>query len=202
MKKLLKYKILVVVTSILLIKFITYNLKQGKLDDSSTSLMQTSQVLKKTKVSHETDSHNHNHKTLEEENITIKTSAFKPLSYPLFKEYIKKVESVSPTLDQVQNLDEHEIHHTPEILTDFARKLGYIKEHLIYKNLKNKKLYIREAQDFYNNCARDNNSFDSIRSLCLSNLLLLNAKYEQQTDLDIYPDKIIRLSHNILDLQF
>ncbi|EQC48685.1 hypothetical protein M899_1007 [Bacteriovorax sp. BSW11_IV] len=114
------------------------------------------------------------------EKIKTQSSALKIISsrreqtpFQISKEDNLNTELVSlPRVSDLKNLNEHEIHHTPEIILKGASVVGRI--HNNAEQLPSKR---HEAMLFFKNCLEDENIAIAIRAVCLNKVYTLIPKW-------------------------
>ena len=112
-----------------------------------------------------------------------------------FVELLKDTERRLPKLSDIKQLPPGALHRTPPIVIEAGRDLGVIKE-----VLKVHESFEREASQFYKNCALNNSGVTPVRALCLTNLIVIKKKNNEDLNLKDYPIQLIELSKMITDL--
>ena len=112
-----------------------------------------------------------------------------------FIELLKDTERRLPKLSDIKQLPPGALHRTPPIVIEAGRDLGVIKE-----VLKIHESFEREAAHFYKNCAQSNSGVTPVRALCLTNLIMIKKKNNENLNLNDYPIQLIELSKMITDL--
>lgn len=109
-----------------------------------------------------------------------------------FKRQGEEVLAKLPYREDLQQLNDGQVHKIPESLLQTGRELGQLKE-LVIRYPDFKELQI-EAKSFYKNCADEEGYPTSIRSLCLFNRLQLAKNSGEIFDISPYPLEIKQLA--------
>ena len=112
-----------------------------------------------------------------------------------FTVLLKSTELKLPTIADIKKLPSEAVHHTPAIIMQAGRDLGYIKE-----ILKVHPSYEIEANVFYEKCAKTKEFPKSVKALCLTNLIEIKKKNGEILNLNNYPNDIVELSKLIIDI--
>ena len=108
---------------------------------------------------------------------------------------LKETEFRLPKLTDIKKLPAGVLHHTPPIILQAGRDLGVIKE-----ILKVHESFERVATPFYMTCAKNNEGTTPVRALCLTNLIVIKKKNNQNINLKEFPERLIELSRIITDI--
>ncbi|HLT21889.1 MAG TPA: hypothetical protein VKZ84_00530 [Bacteriovoracaceae bacterium] len=95
-----------------------------------------------------------------------------------------------PTIDDLKNLTEEEVHHTPEIIKDGGELVG-----VIYDEAQKDPTKRVDAMNFFRKCAEDEKVAVPIRAVCLNRVYKLIPEWEA-------PVPLIdsKISDEVLDL--
>jgi len=91
-----------------------------------------------------------------------------------FESYFKSL----PIIDDLKNLSEEEVHHTPEIIQDGGELIGRI--HQEAENDSTKRI---DALSFFKKCAEDQQIVTAIRAVCLNKIYKLVPEWKIPTPL-------------------
>ncbi|MBC7537230.1 MAG: hypothetical protein H7281_00295 [Bacteriovorax sp.] len=112
-----------------------------------------------------------------------------------FVELLKDTERRLPKLTDLKKIPPGALHHTPPLIILAGRDLGVIKE-----VLKVHESYERVAAPFYKSCAKNDEGTTPVRALCLTNLIEIKRKKNENLNLKDYPERLIALSKMITDI--
>lgn len=189
MKYIKQYKILFLLILIISVKVITYTSPNNEVKTQRMIVNTKSQSLKKALIISQKE---------EIKAEKVKMSQMVEIRDSFIK-LTKQCENIFPTKKMLSTISSKELHQTPYILLEFASQIANIKK-FILKN-QDQHIFLKEqAALFFKNCSMDTEILDSARSLCLSNLLIINLKRRVAVDLNLYPTNILALSKDILDL--
>lgn len=151
---------------------------------------------------HEDHDHDHNHeyeKSLAQTALAnerfFTEKEIENMSAEEFSEVVKDIERKLPKLQDIRQLPEQALHHTPVALISAGKDLGLIKE-----ILETHKSYEPEALNFYERCAQNDESPTPLRALCLTNIIEINNKNSISTDTSVYPKDIVELSELVIGI--
>ena len=142
----------------------------------------------------------HTHEEVEDESLLVKESSYSEvnineMTQSQFVDLLKTTDMKLPTIADIKKLPAAAVHHTPGIVMQAGRDLGYIKE-----ILKVHTSFEQEAEVFYEKCAKTKERPTSVRALCLTNLIELKKKNGKTLNLFNYPKDIVELSKLIIDI--
>jgi len=109
---------------------------------------------------------------------------------------LKQILNEIPLSQEIRQLTDEELHHTPAQLIKFARSLGEVQE-VLYQNPTN--LKIESSSKFYEKCINDVEAVISVRSLCFAHLKNLKTFLNDSIDLNLYPKEVIRIAEMVSD---
>ena len=112
-----------------------------------------------------------------------------------FVDLLKATELKLPSIADIGKLPAAAVHHTPALIMQAGRDLGFLKE-----VLKVHESYEKEAAIFYEKCAQTNERPKTIKALCLTNLIEIKKKNNEVINLNKYPKDIVGLSKLIIDI--
>lgn len=123
----------------------------------------------------------------EEDSIIAPSSSKQIQTTEQFDDYLKKL----PTIDDLQNLTEEEVHYTPEIIKEGGEVIGKIHEEA--QRNPDKRV---GAMSFFRKCAEDEQLAISIRAVCLHKIYKLIPEWEIPTPLSEsnIPDEVLDLA--------
>ncbi|MFA5584334.1 MAG: hypothetical protein WDA09_08975 [Bacteriovoracaceae bacterium] len=107
-----------------------------------------------------------------------------------FEEHLKSL----PTIDDLKNLTEEEVHHTPEIIKEGGELVGTIFDEAQKDPTKR-----MSAMNFFKKCAEDDQVAIPIRAVCLNRVYKLIPEWEipvPMSDSKI-PDEVLDLAMNL-----
>lgn len=108
-----------------------------------------------------------------------------------FREQAQSILDRLPYQEDLQKLEDNQVHSIPQSLLQTGRDLGKLKELvLMYPDFQELQ---KEAKLFYKDCADQEGYPTSIRSLCLFNRLQLARNHNENFDLSAYPPEIKKL---------
>lgn len=108
-----------------------------------------------------------------------------------FREQAQSILDRLPYQEDLQKLEDNQVHSIPQSLLQTGRDLGKLKELvLMYPDFQEMQ---QEAKIFYKDCADQEGYPTSIRSLCLFNRLQLARNHNENFDLSSYPPEIKKL---------
>jgi hypothetical protein len=96
-----------------------------------------------------------------------------------------------PIMDDLKNLSEEEVHHTPEIIKDGGEVIGRIHEEA--ENDPSKRI---EAMSFFKKCVEDQQIVTVIRAVCLNKIYRLVPEWQIPAPLEEaeISDEVLKLS--------
>lgn len=86
-----------------------------------------------------------------------------------FESYFKSL----PIMDDLRNLSEDEVHHTPEIISDGGELIGRIHEEAEKDSTKRS-----DAMSFFKKCVEDQHIVTAIRAVCLNKIYKLVPEWQ------------------------
>lgn len=114
-----------------------------------------------------------------------------------FNNYVDETLKKLPTKEKLEGLNNDDVHHTPKFIMETGLRLGKIK-----KQVKLNKDFAPKAMDFYEGCAKKDESFTPIRGLCLANLMYLKKELGESFDPSPYPEKVQDLAKKAMEFSF
>lgn len=112
-----------------------------------------------------------------------------------FKELTKATEAGLPSTDDIRKLPPGALHHVPVPVIQAGKDLGLVKEILaIHPN------YTEEANALYENCSEKDDLPQSVRALCLTNLIQNKKAQGEKLNLSLYPKEIVELTKLVIDI--
>jgi len=114
-----------------------------------------------------------------------------------FNNYLDETLSSLPTLKDLENLKNKDVHHDPEFVMEAGLRLGKIK-----KQVKLNKDFAPKAIEFYTNCANKKESFTPIRGLCLANLMIMKKEEGVEVDTSKFPKAVVDLAKKAMEFTF
>lgn len=117
------------------------------------------------------------------------------MTEPQFRELLKETESKLPTIAEIRQLPPGALHRTPAPVMQAGKDLGLLKE-----VLKVHESYERDAQVFYEKCAKEKVRPMAVRALCLTNYIEIKKKNGEKVNLVAYPTQLVELTKLITDL--
>lgn len=191
MKKRIKYKIivLIIVSLITVIRYMFF------LDNGNSSIGTTSNNTKlsevvlvnkykpknKSKDTNRTQSKDNNGKV----DKALLYRNYLELSEEDFSKRFILLQKNAPTIAKLKGLSKGEVHHTPEVLTNYALKLANIKN-----MIKNNGLYYEEGKRLYLRCTVNFSLPDTIRALCINHIQSLMKDQGEALNIKTYPENI------------
>lgn len=117
------------------------------------------------------------------------------LSEEELTQILKKALVIIPKKAEIQQLSAQQVHTIPHEVALAGEFFAELKELLS----KRADLEV-PAFNYYRQCAQSDDYVDSIRALCLTNMIIINST-NQQTELDLsdYPENIINLAQAALE---
>lgn len=112
-----------------------------------------------------------------------------------FSVLLKDTEGRLPKLSDIKKIPAEALHRTPPIVLQAGRDLGLIKE-----ILKIHESYERVAAPFYKSCAKNAEGTTPVRALCLTNLIEIKKKNNQEINMSEFPGQIIELSKMVTEI--
>jgi hypothetical protein len=109
----------------------------------------------------------------------------------LLKDTLRKL----PKKSDLKQLPPGALHRTPAIVIQAGRDLGVIKE-----VLKVHESYERAATPFYKTCAKDETGVTPVRALCLTNLIEIRKKNNEDLNLKEFPNQLVELSKMVTEI--
>ncbi len=136
----------------------------------------------------------HLHKTVErsetsQQELTVLTRE-QSLDQSKFQDFLDLEFKSLPTIDDLKNLTEEEVHFTPEAVKEAGGVIGRIQDEA--ENDSSKRI---PAMNFFKNCAEDQELVPAVRAVCLNKTLKLIPIWQIPMPLS---DELI--SHEISDL--
>lgn len=117
------------------------------------------------------------------------------MSLQEFKDLLSTTEANLPTIADIRKLPPGALHHVPEPVIQAGRDLGLLKEVLaVHPN------YTEEANTLYENCSEKDELPQSVRALCLTNLIQNKKAQGEKLNLSLYPKEIVELSKLVIDI--
>ena len=117
------------------------------------------------------------------------------MSLQEFKDLLSTTEANLPTIADIRKLPPGALHHVPEPVIQAGRDLGLLKEVLaVHPN------YAEEANTLYENCSEKDELPQSVRALCLTNLIQNKKAQGEKLNLSLYPKEIVELSKLVIDI--
>lgn len=111
-----------------------------------------------------------------------------------FQHTLLDIKRKLPKLSEIKKIPEAALHHTPSIVLKAGRDISVVAEVTALHPE-----YEIDALNFYDSCARNPQGVTTVRALCLTNIIEINNKNKQTTDLDIYPKEIVDLSRMVIE---
>ncbi len=151
---------------------------------------------------HEDDHHSHEAETpktdldetlLAQERIYTQ-SELDHMTRAEFQHTLLDIKRKLPQLSEIKKIPEAALHHTPSIVLKAGRDISVVAEVTALHPE-----YEIDALNFYDSCARNPQGVTTVRALCLTNIIEINNKNKQTTDLDIYPKEIVDLSRMVIE---
>ena len=112
-----------------------------------------------------------------------------------FKIMLSDIARKLPKKSDIKELPPGALHQTPGIVIEAGRNLGVIKE-----VIKIHESYEALAVPFYNKCSKDDEGTTTVRALCLTNLIVIKRKNNENINTKDYPSEIVRLSKLVTDM--
>lgn len=119
----------------------------------------------------------------------------KNMSLEEFKDLLSTTEANLPTIADIRKLPPGALHHVPQPVIQAGRDLGLLKEILAEHPD-----YTGEANTLYENCSEKDELPQSVRALCLTNLIQNKKASGEKLNLSIYPKEIVELSKLVIDI--
>jgi hypothetical protein len=124
---------------------------------------------------------------------TVKIEAAKGIK---LKEKIELALKQLPSPKDISKLTSREVHHTPKVISSIGQILGEIKEiYIQHPHLR------PQALEFYKKCATDSKAMNSVKTLCLINIVKISNDLDMDIDHDRYSFESFRLIEKVLKLQ-
>ncbi len=112
-----------------------------------------------------------------------------------FKDLALATEANLPTVNDIRKLPPGALHHVPAPVIQAGKDLGLIKEILIaHPN------FTDEANVLYENCSEKDELPQSVRALCLTNLIQNKKAQGIKLNLASYPKEIVELTKLVIDI--
>lgn len=112
-----------------------------------------------------------------------------------FKDLAMTTEANLPTIGDIRKLPPGALHHVPEPVIQAGKDLGLIKEILVvHPN------FTEEANILYENCSEKDELPQSVRALCLTNLIQNKKSQGEKLNLSSYPKEIVELTKLVIDI--
>jgi hypothetical protein len=189
----------ILVVSLLIIGFITIlNFKNNRPLNDNKSKLTLIETIKKVPVLKNLITSNKapivNLNVLTEERVYTEKEITE-MSEEQFIDLLKETERRLPKNSDIKPIPTGALYHTPEVIIATGRDLSVIKE-----VLKSNRSYERLAAFFYANCAQSVEGITPVRALCLTNLIEIKKKNNENVNLSEYPDQLIQLSRMVIDI--
>lgn len=111
-----------------------------------------------------------------------------------FQHTLLDIKRKLPVVSELKKIPEAALHHTPSIVLKAGRDISVVAE-VAARHPE----YEIDALNFYDTCARNPQGVTTVRALCLTNIIEINNKNKQTTDLSIYPKEIVDLSRMVIE---
>lgn len=112
-----------------------------------------------------------------------------------FKDLATSTEASLPTISDIRKLPPGALHHVPEPVIQAGRDLGLVKEILAVHPS-----FTDEANVLYENCSDKDELPQSVRALCLTNLIQNKKAQGEKLNLSLYPKEIVELTKLVIDI--
>jgi len=181
-------------------ELIALNETKSQLTNQNEHLQNTAQKMSlksliKNNLTHQENNQNFN----TQENLLTKERLYtqeeiNSMTEEKFIELLKETELRLPKLSDIKKIPAGALHTTPPQVFQAGRDLGVLKE-----ILKVHESYERDAIGFYKKCAKNSEGSTPVRALCLTNLIELKKKINENINLTEYPNQLRELAKLITD---
>ena len=216
-----KFNIFLLILLVILAGFIAVEIKRGpRPSDTRNQLVNTHKedpVLNKKHLDeikdaqapiaqNEKEDHDHDH---EGENDMPKTdlddtmlaneriytqSELEHMTRAQFQHTLLDIKRKLPKISDIKKIPAHALHHTPSIVLKAGRDISVVAEVTALHPE-----YEIDALNFYDSCARNPQGVTTVKALCLTNIIEINNKNKQTTELASYPKEIVDLSKMVIE---
>lgn len=111
-----------------------------------------------------------------------------------FQHTLLDIKRKLPKLSEIKKIPDAALHHTPSLVLKAGRDISVVAEVTALHPE-----YEIDALNFYDACARNPQGVTTVKALCLTNIIEINNKNKQTTDLSIYPKEIVDLSRMVIE---
>lgn len=111
-----------------------------------------------------------------------------------FQHTLLDIKRKLPKISDIKKIPAQALHHTPSIVLKAGRDISVVAEVTALHPE-----YEIDALNFYDSCARNPQGVTTVKALCLTNIIEINNKNHQTTELASYPKEIVDLSKMVIE---